>query len=1011
MSMFPHSPSVVLSGLIVLAPLVVVTTYAATMPPDPPPIFGAAEDRRYVPEFSLEQYSDDGKVQAQPNWTMGKKRVAMKRFPWGSPDKGLANSVIVLQAGELFYCLEWTGDGAGLLGRRNTGTLDVTRDGKARFVAPGIMTAAICANGNPGEIEVDWQAEEPIAVVLRARNASRPFARQSSADGIFSAGDRYTGFTVRGLPVGEPTVKESSDDDPQRGQQWSYRLETSKAKSGCIVVDLGVVSSQLQVRERHAMVNGLDLSAGGGFYFAASPVRNELRNPSFERGLDYWNWTPGANDPGSRGAELVRDGVHGRSCLSMTTTCSDQAGHWERESMLASLPQQLDPGVRYVISAWAKRAPGGDAKPRQLYLGVGSNNRMLAVPATCLTGDFMNPKMRHLLSDEWRRFSYSFVAGSGGFRAFLAPLGGTVLVDAVQVERGETATPFVAPPVEPQVFSDGRIVLHGTPGVRVKTAYEIRNVFRETVWRAESDGVFEEDGMLVVPMGADCLQEIGHGVFEIRFVLSSGSEASYGAVARFARYEPFSDTSRPTATLIGSNFGRPTRYGNPRGYLESMRGWGFGSVSWGRPRRLDRADADAELIWEYGISNALCVVGQDLFDTHGKNRVDAFAFADRAASLRPGRGAWDMMRDFCKQPLSREQAVSLEKSFSAYLRELDASAIMAVSWWNEEEGGPGLVAEGRFEEYFCYQDACARAVSKVCPNLRYAYSCGPSNLRDYKIDIIRKYLETAARHGRRYGALPFHAYGFGDGGLLGRNDLDAQIGRLVEVFRANGYGPETPMMLTEFGNERYLDVPEWHTLNGDAYSGGLPGYSIGHYEVLHAAAMTRVWFIALKYAPWMVHASSWSALTHVDASYTPAVPALAAHMFGRFFPDVRFVASARPSSMARVYAFRRPNGSGVAAIWAADPVVDAAKAPCPHCQIRPPRGMRLFDMMGNERAATGDFALTYLPLIVIADDANELAEALAKASVRERRTHGDDLSAPPTTAGGEGEAKFLLMQR
>lgn len=1014
--------------------LFALLSVALMAPPESKPMYAKNPDLREPLKYVREEFTDGKAVCVQPNWTMGNKRVAQLRFPWGMPDKNLSRAVFLLMGkqdaeGE-FFKLDFVGDRR--IADRKLCQYEVSADGVAHFVCADALTYTAKPTGEPGTFEIAWKASKPLAVNLRTNTPYRKSAIRANGEPLVFAGEEAlagaadgklvrplkdvskieinaaaTGFVVTGLPAGEGTYAETLTRKRNHPDKYSISIKTAPATEGRIVIDLGVSPSLGHIRRKFPSVNGLDISHRNGIDVAPSPVRNLIRNPSFERGFDYWTLKTGQNHPDEDVIRIVEGGKFGQRCLWMNTHLKNKMPHNVRESFLVTLPTQLKDGETYTVSAWAKSAGGepvlrakGDPEPRMLYLGVGSNNTNSPRPAPSSRGNFESKDSRFPVTDDWRRFSYSFKAGPGGFKCFLAPLGGAVLVDGVQVEPGETATDFVAPPAEPTILPDGTLRVTGAPNARAKMKISVENIFREKVWQ-ESHGVaFDEQGIWTGAFGEGFADHCGKGIFEVRFDFTAEGK-TFHAYARHSAMEALPDTRRPTAWIAGVNVTRPTGVTRPREYVRKLREWGFGSISWGTPDLVDAPSVPARLVLDEGISNVLSVAGQQLFYKPGI--WDKAVFADRADVLEKPEAPWNWQRKFCRLPLNAEQEKAVEETMYRYMKRVDPRSMFSCSWFNEEEGGEGLVADGRYDEYAKYQLAARRGVKRAHPTMKYAYSCGPTSLRDNKIGIIESYLVEAEKQGVKYDVLPFHAYGLFDA-------LDEQLEKAEAMFRRHGYGPGQPMLLTEFSNERQLDVREWNTLNGDVYTGYLPGYSIGHWEVLNAAWAMRVWIIALKHYPWLRHTNCWAYRIYADADLKPLVLCKAANTFAHLLPDVKYVGMARPADSVRAYAFTRPGRKAIAAIWQTNRNVDLSQAPCPQVSVRFSQPVGFIDMMENPRSSKAKggvttFAATYTPLFIEADNADALLKDLQSATVKEFDTE-KVADVGVSAAGGAGVIEF-----
>lgn len=986
----------------------------------------------------------DGKIPVydMPSYIMGNKRVCQLRFPWGGLDEFVQRSLVSI------HCPD--GKGFSVAFNREdcipVDEKDFARWGieaqyeyavdakteTVRYRQPYVskrtrdlkcLSFTMRKTGRPGEVEIVWDGGgDEIGFIIRSNDDYRNWKSMSLGGEKFSATpddqvltggktvvrefkdgskfmgeDMETSACVTGLPKGPARACESAWDIIRGNTHRRLNIYTAKATTGRILIDLGESPRQEQNVNKFPPVNGLDFSLFNGIHFPRPATRNELRNPSFEEGFYHWTYLAGRYDKDS-GYEIVNGGVKGKRALLFKSRIGREEACHLRSPMLYSMPMQLVPDEKYTLSFYIKRAsePGRVGRKVEAVVSLGSNCRNATVPGDFMYGDAGRTQDAYFeATDEWTRHVRTFTAGNGGFRVVLGAVEGDVLFDAFQLERGEKATDFVANPIEAVITSaaeDNQLApdapkclgvrLVGEPGTRGKVKVTISNFYRETVYEESFVVTLGASGLVERPLGPGS-EKIGMGVFPVRIDVKASPPTSRSpdistSYQRISVMKPLMDTKRPTARLFGTLIW-PTRFGKPETLVRKLREWGVGSVSWGGVSKKEHPSRDFDLLYGEGIVNVQHAIGNDLLR---EKKLDLSLFEDRKDSFK----IYDICRDFCMNPISDEQERELTRAMTAYLKDADPRSAQALSWWNEEEGGPGLVQKEKFEEYFRFQKVMVDAIMADGHRFKTTYSSGMSSIVDYKLPILESYLATAKKHGVVYDAMTFHAYGHLDGGKLGFYDLDKQVGKIVKIMEKYGYGDETEMFITELGNEIQLYIPEWFTLNGDTYQNGMPEYSFGHYEALNAASCARIWLMMLKYHPKMRHTNVWNSRPFMDAQFTPLFWCKALNTVANLFPDCTFVADVRPADRIRGYAFRDANGKGIAAIWQTDPMVDASEAPCPIASVRFSQPVRYVDLMQNERfvkpkQGESRFALTYAPLFIIANDVDRLVSDLCKAKI------------------------------
>jgi hypothetical protein len=123
----------------------------------------------------------------------------------------------------------------------------------------------------------------------------------------------------------------------------------------------------------------------------------------------------------------------------------------------------------------------------------------------------------------------------------------------------------------------------------------------------------------------------------------------------------------------------------------------------------------------------------------------------------------------------------------------------------------------------------------------------------------------------------------------------------------------------------------------------------------------------------------------MDLHLTPILLCKAVNTLGHLMGDPRYVADIRPSADIRGYAFRQPDGTGLAPIWCTSADVENGLKKCPVLAVRFGQPVAFIDFMGNPRFAAPDkdgvtrMPVTPAPLFVKAKDAAKLAQALQTA--------------------------------
>jgi hypothetical protein len=181
-------------------------------------------------------------------------------------------------------------------------------------------------------------------------------------------------------------------------------------------------------------------------------------------------------------------------------------------------------------------------------------------------------------------------------------------------------------------------------------------------------------------------------------------------------------------------------------------------------------------------------------------------------------------------------------------------------------------------------------------------------------------------------------------------------------------------------------IPEWDAGPCyDAYQSGKPTYDFGNREFVQAASAMRLYIICMKYWPRVQCANIWVSQPFMDLHLTPIVLCKAVNTLGHLMGDIAFTEDIRPAAGIRGYAFRLPDGTGLAPIWTTVADVENGLRKCPSLAVKFGQSVEFVDFMGNPRSAETDKAgytkvvLTPAPLFIKAKDVKKLAKALQQA--------------------------------
>jgi len=998
-------------GVIVLAGCVHEDKKAAL--PNPPPLFKAQEVGRADPVLRVVEFPDEKEgMVPRPVYQAGHKCVTT-RIAGSRQMKDQAQLVKIYAADKELCSLTWWGSLKGLGCGWPFAPIEGEPDSLAVDVKTGITTYSKPYRTTAGEravftytvkplrnsrIEVAWETGSKEAVSLwvvfgthyrgkkitvggvemtqhsREELENKTATWQSfSGDFVFDANDPVNGFKLElgDLSGGNNEGVAVHDKGQSVHYSASYRTGTKGDPTrGRIVIDLGDV--ELPSAALPPPVGGIDFWKNDATHVPLPPTRNVMVNPSFEQGLRYWAWIGGGAKytPTNRPKYgVVQEGLFGPSALKINPVQMQSPS-------IHTLPMSLNKGRTYTLSFYARIVEKGKKGGVSVAL---SNAARGGTISSAPWGDVENKDARFQITDEWARYHRTFVADAAGVKVNLS-CGQEALFDGFQLEEGDLPTEFVCAPIEgnfttvnpdndlrPGEPMDAGFVFIGKPQTCGEVAVTIRNPFREVLYTATLPVTIDATGRQVVKVPlADTL--FGTGVFVVQAEYRVAGVTPYYEFYRFAIMKPL-DNTQPTKKLIGTLLGDCYRVSRGEDLARKYMEWGWGGTSWTGIDVINSDTFGRQLLKKYKFTNA-------------QTSLSGYLFRNRKPEETPW---WNKERDvYDLDAITPEVVRYVEDKAYEMLSKVDKELLPYTAYGNEEESSryPG---GGRFADYAKLQMAVGRAAHRL------GIGCTPtSGTSGYNLlrgfEPYEGYLKAAHEAGFKYDALAVHPYGSIDKGSLSTSDLDEEAARLIEQGKRYGYGDETPILFTEFFNLPETYVPEWGAgPSYDAYPSGKPTYDFGNREFVQAASAMRLYIICMKYWPRIQCANIWVSKPFMDLHLTPIVLCKAVNTLGHFMGDIAFTDDIRPAAGIRGYAFRLPDGTGLAPVWTTQADVENGLKKCPVLAVKFGQPVEFYDFMGNARSAEKDKAgytkvvLTPAPLFVKAKDVKKLAKALQEA--------------------------------
>ncbi|MEI6645730.1 MAG: sugar-binding protein [bacterium] len=981
--------------------------------PNPPPIFKAQDVGRTDPILRLVEFPDEDKgMTVRPIYQVGHKCVTT-RISGNRQMKAQAQLVKIYAADKELCSLTWWGslkdlgcgwpfapllnDPDSLTINAKTGVTTYTKPYKTEDGQRAVFTYTLRPLGD-SKVELTWSTGSRHGVGLWAcfsnlyrgkkitiggaemiqhsrEELTNNVAKMQSFSGdfVFDANDPINGFKLEmgDLSGGNSEGVAVHDKGQSVHYSASYRTGSkSDPTRGRIVIDLGQV--ELPSATLPPPVGGIDFWKDDATHVPLPPTRNVMVNPSFEQGLRFWTWIGGGAKytPTNRPKyEVVQEGLFGPSALKINPVQMQSPG-------IHTLPMSLNKGKTYTLSFYARLVEKGKRGGLSVAL---SNAARGGTISSAPWGDVENKASHFQITDQWVRYHRVFVADAAGLKVNLSS-GQETLVDGLQLEEGNQPTEFVCSPIEgnfvtanpdndlhPGKPMNAGFIFVGKPNTHGDVIVTIRNPFREILYTVTLPVTIGTAGKQVVKLPLTAIQ-FGTGVFAVQTEYRVSGVKPYYEFYRFSLMKPL-DNTQPTHKLIGTLVGDCYRVSRGEDLARKYMEWGWGGTSW---TGLDTITGETEgrrLLKKYKIINA-------------QTSISGYLLRDRKPEETPW---WTKERDMYElEAITPEVVKYVEDKAYETLSKVDKELLPYTAYGNEEESSryPG---SGRFADYVKLQTAVGRAAHRL------GIGCTPtSGTSGYSLlrgfEPYEGYLKAAHDAGFKYDALSVHPYGSIDKGSLSTSDLDEEAARLIEQGKRYGYGNETPILFTEFFNVPETLVPAWDAGPCyDAYQSGKPTYDFGNREFVQASSAMRLYMICMKYWPRVQCANIWVSQPFMDLHLTPIVLCKAVNTLGHLMGDIAFTEDIRPAAGIRGYAFRLPDGTGLAPIWTTQADVENGLRKCPVLAVKFGQPVEFVDFMGNPRSASTDKAgytkvvLTPAPLFIKAKDVKKLAKALQQA--------------------------------
>ena len=777
---------------------------------------------------------------------------------------------------------------------------------------------------------------------------------------------------LKGFALEFPSKPACSLTEKRERDGIRMKCSVTASRKGSLIIDLA--QSAVASKDAQPPLAGVDFWKHDAVHVPVPATRNRVFNGSFEQGLRYWKWGPGGgkfNPDGPPVYTISHDGMFGGNALYVRSHDSALPAY--------SMPMAVETGKTYTLSYYVK------AEQADTYVTVAPTSGMRG--SKLLDWQQAGSRSQRIADNEvgkWVRKSCTFLSDTRCL-SITVSAGRPSLIDGIQLEEGDKATEYVAPPVEGRIESafqdnaldfgkpfDAKFVLAGKPGSRGEVKLVFRNFNRVEVGEMTKSYQLDASGGATIALPIE--KVLGLGIFVVKAIFKPEGIKPYVDFYRLSVLKPL-ENRHPSKDLFGNNTcGHITR--GEDSYKMFMR-WGWGSTT-----GYNTTKATFDYFTKYRISYGPCLITYN-FNGFGSIRdeelVKKFQHTIWGGPINSEDSKWSGI---------------ITDADAKFIEDTVCDSVRANSWnksWaiSTESEGSLLVRRRNFSEYAKVLQAFHRGVKRAMPDAQVYPDGGTSGFSDSRGSAeMEGYL--ASTDGKvKWDAIAVHPYGNLDG-VGGTNDLDTETTRLIALMKKHGYGPKTPIDYDECSNTTFVNIPEWgDTGSLDDYGDGLPSYDSGWKEYRQACWIARTYLMCMKYWPQLRSCNIWSGSTFMDQEFTPVSFCMVPNALGNLFPNPKFKADIRPAGGIRGYAFE--NGDDlIAAIWCASDKADEGIERGPELNVHLD-GLQpeFLDLMGNVCKAaiasdhTATVRLTPAPLFIRVNkrEGDQLVAALSKAEV------------------------------
>ena len=672
---------------------------------------------------------------------------------------------------------------------------------------------------------------------------------------------------------------------------------------------------------------GVDFMATEKLIMPDKSHKNLLENSSLERGFEgwhcqltvrnfEWDWKPFELDG--------QNAYDGKYSLKLNSRKGGSPN-------LGPIQVVAEPGI-YTVSFYARGKKGENTR-----VGV-------RIPVFLAGGNYWTTINKNTArwtfktTEKWTRYQATFEVTPAEpllYFGFFTQNPGTVWIDAVQLEKGKTATAYQRRPAEGRLITsepdnfissknkiNGRFrIITAKPGMSGQVNIRVKNFFEETLLDLKKDFRTGEDRTAEFELPLDSLPGLGVFVVRADYRLEDGSTAY--DFRRYAKIE-FQTAPRRLKRMFAMDYENTARTCD---FIPEMKRWqklGVGAKHHVGNWRKEVWDMYAK----YGIETYNATMVSYMRGKPGQPHVQHFFILDsddRPYNVTDVNDKRILVRDYhldaggkiTPEYLARlKQAAKTVAAKHPFIKLWtlggEITCKMPNDWW-----GKGFTDQDLARSHALLLKAFAEGVREGNPQAK-VYQDDPANMSPRGgIAETDRLLEECNKLGVRFDLIGIHPYRLSPESP----DTDADAEKFLKVLDRRGYG-QTPVLWPEGMLWGPFDVPQWGLKPGNwgkpaSWRTGMMSYDMGWTEKKTAGWYMRAWLVALKYSDRVIGATSGQTNNncYMDVMQTPYAAQLMPNTLCAILGDSHFKKDIRFAPYIRTYIFEDEKQRPVAVVW------------------------------------------------------------------------------------------------